>query len=388
MIFAKIQKKKRYATATAGTYRNSTFPYSGKPAAGDPVSGRRLSVRYFCVALHTQKKRIMACCLQVENLTKSFGDLVLFENISFAIEDGRRVALVAKNGTGKTTLLNIIAGREDHDGGSVVPRRDLRIAYLEQSPVYPAEMTVLEACFLSENPALKAIQADSVAAEDPRLRTAGRDPFGRTAQARGAGQRADKRVGPADPRRADQPPRHRYDRVARRVSGGKRRGAADGDARPLLSGQGVQRHPRNRGPAAIPLRGQLLLLSGEEAGARDGAGGPAGERNESLPPRAGVDAPPAAGAGDEGPVAHRRLSRAGNAPAIDAQPRRSAARRQGVADRDQDIRSQGGRQTVRRAGAPRQIQLQLHPLRETGDRGRQRLREIDVPQTADGDRTP
>ena len=48
----------------------------------------------------------MACCLQVENLTKSFGDLVLFENISFAIEDGRRVALVAKNGTGKTTLLN------------------------------------------------------------------------------------------------------------------------------------------------------------------------------------------------------------------------------------------------------------------------------------------
>ena len=99
----------------------------------------------------------MACCLQVENLTKSFGDLVLFENISFAIEDGRRVALVAKNGTGKTTLLNIIAGREDHDGGEVVPRRDLRIAYLEQSPEYPAEMTVLEACFHSENPALKAI---------------------------------------------------------------------------------------------------------------------------------------------------------------------------------------------------------------------------------------
>ena len=109
----------------------------------------------------------MACCLQVENLTKSFGDLVLFENISFAIEDGRRVALVAKNGTGKTTLLNIIAGREDHDSGSVVPRRDLRIAYLEQSPVYPAEMTVLEACFLSENPALKAIAEYERAIEEP-----------------------------------------------------------------------------------------------------------------------------------------------------------------------------------------------------------------------------
>lgn len=109
----------------------------------------------------------MACCLQVENLTKSFGEQVLFENISFAIEDGRRMALVAKNGTGKTTLLNIIAGREDHDTGSVVPRRDLRVAYLEQSPSYPAGMTVLEACFHSENPALKAIAAYERALEDP-----------------------------------------------------------------------------------------------------------------------------------------------------------------------------------------------------------------------------
>ena len=109
----------------------------------------------------------MACCLQVENLTKSFGEQVLFENISFAIEDGRRMALVAKNGTGKTTLLNIIAGREDHDTGSVVPRRDLRVAYLEQSPSYPAGMTVLEACFHSENPALKAIAAYERALEEP-----------------------------------------------------------------------------------------------------------------------------------------------------------------------------------------------------------------------------
>ena len=109
----------------------------------------------------------MACCLQVENLTKSYGEQVLFENISFAIEDGRRVALVAKNGTGKTTLLNILAGREDHDAGSVVPRRDLRVAYLEQSPSYPAGMTVLEACFHSENPALKAIAAYERALEEP-----------------------------------------------------------------------------------------------------------------------------------------------------------------------------------------------------------------------------
>lgn len=79
----------------------------------------------------------MASCLQVENLTKSYGEQVLFENISFTIEEGRRVALVAKNGTGKTTLLNIIAGKESHDAGSVVPRRGLRIAYLEQSPGIP-----------------------------------------------------------------------------------------------------------------------------------------------------------------------------------------------------------------------------------------------------------
>ncbi|WP_295936103.1 ABC-F family ATP-binding cassette domain-containing protein [uncultured Alistipes sp.] len=109
----------------------------------------------------------MACCLQVENLTKSFGDLVLFENISFTIEDGHRLALVAKNGTGKTTLLNIIAGRDSQDSGNVIPRRDLRIAYLEQSPEYPAGMTVLEACFHSDNPALQAIAAYERAIEEP-----------------------------------------------------------------------------------------------------------------------------------------------------------------------------------------------------------------------------
>lgn len=109
----------------------------------------------------------MACCLQIENLTKSFGDLVLFENISYAVDDGRRVALVAKNGTGKTTLLNIIAGRESADAGRIVPRRDLRVAYLEQSPAFPAGMTVLEACFHSENPALKAIADYERAIADP-----------------------------------------------------------------------------------------------------------------------------------------------------------------------------------------------------------------------------
>ena len=85
--------------------------------------------------------------LQVDNLTKSFGDLVLFENISFGIAEGQRVGLIAKNGSGKTTLLNIIAGKEGYDSGNIVFRRDLRVDYLEQDPQYPEELTVLEACF-------------------------------------------------------------------------------------------------------------------------------------------------------------------------------------------------------------------------------------------------
>lgn len=87
--------------------------------------------------------------LQVDNLTKSFGDLVLFQDISFGIAEGQRIGLIAKNGTGKTTLLNILSGKESHDSGSIVFRRDLRVAYLEQDPQYPGDITVLDACFRS-----------------------------------------------------------------------------------------------------------------------------------------------------------------------------------------------------------------------------------------------
>lgn len=93
----------------------------------------------------------MASILQVDLLTKSFGDLVLFSDISFGIAEGERIGLIAKNGSGKTTLLNILTGKESYDNGSVVFRRDLRVAYLEQDPVYPSELTVLQACFHSGN---------------------------------------------------------------------------------------------------------------------------------------------------------------------------------------------------------------------------------------------
>ncbi|NDW09504.1 ABC-F family ATP-binding cassette domain-containing protein [Dysgonomonas sp. 520] len=95
--------------------------------------------------------------LQVDGLTKSFGDLVLFGNISFGIAEGQRIGLIAKNGSGKTTLLNILAGKESYDEGSVVYRRDLQVAYLEQDPQFPENITVLEACFQSENDVTKLI---------------------------------------------------------------------------------------------------------------------------------------------------------------------------------------------------------------------------------------
>lgn len=93
----------------------------------------------------------MASILQVDGLTKSFGDLVLFREISFGIAEGERIGLIAKNGSGKTTLLNILTGKESYDNGTVVFRRDLRVAYLEQDPVYPENLTVLQACFSSGN---------------------------------------------------------------------------------------------------------------------------------------------------------------------------------------------------------------------------------------------
>lgn len=101
----------------------------------------------------------MISFLQVEGLTKSFGDLVLFENLTFGIFEGDRIGLIAKNGTGKTTLLNIITGKEDYDSGNVVYRRDLRIGYLPQDPHFPEDITVLEACFHIDSEVVGVISA-------------------------------------------------------------------------------------------------------------------------------------------------------------------------------------------------------------------------------------
>ena len=105
--------------------------------------------------------------LQVENLTKSFGDLVLFDKISFGIAQGQRIGLIAKNGSGKTTLLNILAGKEGYDEGTITFRRDLRVGYLEQAPSYPAGLTVLEACFHHGNSTAELIKEYEECMETP-----------------------------------------------------------------------------------------------------------------------------------------------------------------------------------------------------------------------------
>ena len=110
----------------------------------------------------------MISYLQIDKLTKSFGDLVLFEDITFGVAQGQKIGLIAKNGTGKTTLLNIIGGKEDYDSGEVVFRKDLRVGYLEQSPSYPEELTVLQACFHSKNETVQLIAEyeEAMAKED------------------------------------------------------------------------------------------------------------------------------------------------------------------------------------------------------------------------------
>jgi ATP-binding cassette subfamily F protein uup len=93
----------------------------------------------------------MVSFLQIDSLSKRFGDLVLYENLSFGVAQGQKIGLIARNGDGKTTLLNMISGKERAEEGIIVFRNDLRVGYLEQSPVYPEGLTVLQACFYSQS---------------------------------------------------------------------------------------------------------------------------------------------------------------------------------------------------------------------------------------------
>ena len=100
--------------------------------------------------------------LDVQHLSKSFGALQLFSDISFSIGEGQKVGLIAKNGTGKSTLLSILAGNEGYDTGDIVFRRDLKVAFLEQSPTFDPEETVLDACFNHHGEDEKVLKAKQV----------------------------------------------------------------------------------------------------------------------------------------------------------------------------------------------------------------------------------
>ena len=100
----------------------------------------------FVINDKNQEVYFMAIDLQIENISKSFGDLVLFNDISFTIEERQRIGLIACNGKGKSTLLKVIAGEEPHEGGKITMRNDIRVGYLEQEPDFDGELTVIEAC--------------------------------------------------------------------------------------------------------------------------------------------------------------------------------------------------------------------------------------------------
>ena len=100
--------------------------------------------------------------LDVQHLSKSFGALTLFSDISFSIGEGQKVGLIAKNGTGKSTLLSILSGKEGYDSGSIVFRRDLKVGMLEQSPTFDPDESVLDACFNHQGEDEKVLKAKQV----------------------------------------------------------------------------------------------------------------------------------------------------------------------------------------------------------------------------------
>lgn len=100
--------------------------------------------------------------LDVQNLTKRFGAQVLFENISFSIAEGQKVGLVARNGTGKSTLMSVLMDKEGYESGSIIYRRDLKLGFLEQSPQFDPEESVLDACFNHKDDPEKVLKARQI----------------------------------------------------------------------------------------------------------------------------------------------------------------------------------------------------------------------------------
>ena len=105
--------------------------------------------------------------LSVENISKSFGERTLFKDISFGINKDQKIAFIAKNGSGKTTIMNIINGFDEPDTGQVVLRKSIRMAFLSQDNKLQDELTIEESIFASDNETLKVIEAYEKALENP-----------------------------------------------------------------------------------------------------------------------------------------------------------------------------------------------------------------------------
>ena len=127
------------------------------------ISKKFVSAKYFAY-LCTKKIKMASQIpyLDVQNLTKRFGAQVLFDNISFSIAEGQKVGLVARNGTGKSTLMSVLMDKEGHESGDIIYRRDLKVGYLEQSPQFDPEESVLQACFNHEDDPEKVLKAKQI----------------------------------------------------------------------------------------------------------------------------------------------------------------------------------------------------------------------------------
>lgn len=131
--------------------------------SGAKIIKKFVSAKYFAY-LCTKKIKMASQIpyLDVQNLTKRFGAQVLFDNISFSIAEGQKVGLVARNGTGKSTLMSVLMDKEGHESGDIIYRRDLKVGYLEQSPQFDPEESVLQACFNHEDDPEKVLKAKQI----------------------------------------------------------------------------------------------------------------------------------------------------------------------------------------------------------------------------------
>lgn len=304
----------------------------------------------------------MKSFLQIENLTKSFGDRVLFSDVTFGIYEGDKIGLIAKNGSGKTTLLRIIAGEESYDSGSLVFRNDLRVGYLKQLPELDPNLSVIEACLSIDDEPTAAIRtyeralasgdADALAKAMSQMDAAGawdyedrirqtltqlkiidmNQPVGQLSGGQvkrvALAKVGDQRARAADSRRAHQPPRHRYDRMAGKLSATQPHVASDGDPRPLLPRQGLLKDCGNRQPSGVCLQRKLRLLSRETRGTPVGAKCGTGKGEKPAAHRARLDAPPATSPWLKSEIPHRCLPRPHAALTGETRRHRRAAERE------------------------------------------------------------